>query len=86
MGRGVETALLAHLIEEARSAGAQRLLGTYIPTAKNVVVRDCYAHHGFQLLDTTGEGQTSWQYDVTAEQLLAVPAWLTVRTSASSIA
>ena len=51
MGRGVETAFLAYLVEQARELGAVRLLGEYLPTAKNGMVRDLYRDHGFVVLE-----------------------------------
>ncbi len=81
MGRGIETALLALVADEARRAGASVLRAEYRPTAKNEVVRNLYASHGFRLVDQTADGQTRWERDLV--DTIATPAWLTVRTPAA---
>ena len=42
LGRGVEQATLAILIEEARRCGFRAIIGRYRPTAKNGMVREHY--------------------------------------------
>ncbi len=48
MGRRLEEAVLAALLAHARSVGAIKIIGEYIPTAKNNVVAELYAQLGFQ--------------------------------------
>jgi FkbH-like protein len=79
MGRGIETALLAHLAEQARRAGARFVLGTYVPSAKNGVVRTCYRDHGFERQDEDDTGRATWRLDL-AKASIDPPTWLTVRT------
>jgi FkbH-like protein len=47
LGRGVDSAFLAALIEDARSAGATVVRGRYVGTPKNGQVADFYPRHGF---------------------------------------
>ncbi|UVA79288.1 HAD-IIIC family phosphatase [Pandoraea commovens] len=47
LGREVERATLGVLAEQARAAGAKRLIGEYIPTAKNGMVKDHFRNLGF---------------------------------------
>jgi FkbH-like protein len=47
LSRGIETAFIARLVDEARRGGAEALVGRYRPTAKNVLVQDLYPKHGF---------------------------------------
>lgn len=61
LGRGVEQAALALIVERARAAGAQELRGTYIPTAKNGLVRDHYAKLGFAKTEERPNGETTWK-------------------------
>ena len=42
IGRGIETALLAHIAENAIRAGANRLVGEFIATKKNAPCADFY--------------------------------------------
>jgi len=51
LGRRVEEGMLARLIAEARRCGIKRLIGTYLPTAKNGMVRDHYAKLGFEIAE-----------------------------------
>ncbi|MBS0366446.1 MAG: HAD family hydrolase [Proteobacteria bacterium] len=47
LNRGVEQAICNRLAVDAAAAGAQRLVGTIIPTARNGIVRDLYQRLGF---------------------------------------
>jgi FkbH-like protein len=57
LGRQVEAATLNLIAQEAVRSGARRLVGEYIPTAKNSMVRDHYARLGFAAV--TGEPDRS---------------------------
>jgi FkbH-like protein len=61
--RRVEQACLAHLAAAARADGAELLIGTYVPTAKNMMVADHYRKLGFVAAGNTG-GTTRWQLDL----------------------
>lgn len=65
LGRRVQEACLDHLARAAQAEGAQRLIGRYIPSPKNAMVRDHYAKLGFT---QTGDedGATVWELDLTA--------------------
>ncbi|MEM9200693.1 MAG: HAD-IIIC family phosphatase [Actinomycetota bacterium] len=58
LGRGVETALLASIAEDARNAGAEVLEGRYVETIKNGQVADFYQRHGFAGDDGVYEADT----------------------------
>lgn len=45
--RRVEELVLDHLVERARAAGAERLVGEYLPTARNDLVAEHYPRLGF---------------------------------------
>jgi FkbH-like protein len=63
LGRGVEMAVLKELTETARRLGMRRLIGRYIPTERNTMVRDHYATLGFKLLEEKPNGETVWELD-----------------------
>jgi FkbH-like protein len=63
IGRTVENEMLARLCSAALERGATRLNGTFIPTAKNVVVKDVFERLGFTLL-SSDSGTTTWEYDI----------------------
>jgi FkbH-like protein len=50
LGRGVEDAVLAAVAVEALRMGAQQLIGEYIPTDRNGIVRNHYTSMGFEEL------------------------------------
>lgn len=80
IGRTVETALLAHLGDEARARGAARLEGWFLPTKKNAPAKDFYPRHGFSLAEERDGGQL-WVLDL-ARSDLRCPEW--IRTVAPS--
>jgi HAD-superfamily phosphatase, subfamily IIIC/FkbH-like domain len=59
LGRGVEDALMTHVIHEAAAAGASRLRGVFIKTAKNAPAADFFEKQGF-LATGAGEGDESY--------------------------
>jgi len=61
LGRGIEQATLRVLVDHARAANALELRGTYLPTAKNGLVRDHYAKLGFVEVDRAGTSGTTWK-------------------------
>ena len=58
--RGVERAVLNHIVTFAKANGFSVLKGEYIPTAKNALVKDHYQNLGFQESDEPGV----WQLDI----------------------
>lgn len=56
LGRQVEATTLNLLAQEARKLGARRLVGEYIPTSKNGMVKDHYARLGFTVMSTDAAG------------------------------
>src|SRR5206468_3631711 len=66
LGRRVEEAVLAEVAAAAKAAGAQRLVGRYVPTARNRLVADHYARLGFSRLGEAADGTTTWALDLAA--------------------
>ena len=56
LGRQVEPTTLNLIAREAARMGAKRLVGEYIPTKKNGMVRDHYAKLGFTVMETDEAG------------------------------
>jgi FkbH-like protein len=63
LGRRVEEALLQYLVQQARLRGISEIIGRYIPTARNALVRDHYAGLGFTRTGSQN-GETIWQLAV----------------------
>jgi FkbH-like protein len=56
LGRQVEPATLNLIVREAKTLAARRLVGAYIPTKKNGMVKDHYARLGFTTVATDAGG------------------------------
>nr|WP_294511222.1 HAD-IIIC family phosphatase [uncultured Rhodopila sp.] len=56
LGRQVEPTTLNLIAREALKLGAKRLIGEYIPTKKNAMVKDHYARLGFTVMETDQAG------------------------------
>ena len=81
LGRGVEHALLAHIVARAREAGAQRVHGLFIQTAKNAPASGFYADRGFCLIATAPEddGATAYELELNSPKSQAgPPTWLRI--------
>jgi FkbH-like protein len=86
IGRGIETALLAHLADNAIRAGAKHLIGEFIATKKNAPCADFYSDHGFAKDTSSRDAQTDsvfYQLDLTTSAPSS-PAWLTLEGNESN--
>jgi FkbH-like protein len=78
IGRGVEDALLSFVVRHALdTVGCDRVSGTYVPTAKNAMVADFYARHGFAALDAA-DGAATWERRAGGGPAEG-PAWIALR-------
>jgi FkbH-like protein len=68
LARGVEEYLMNYVVQEAAHQELEFVLGTYIPTAKNAMVRDFFARFGFERVGDTPEGRTYWRLRVAEYQ------------------
>ncbi len=66
LGRGVERTTLNLVVDQARALGATRLIGEYVPTKKNGMVRDHYAKLGFAPLSHDESGASTAVLELTA--------------------
>ncbi|MBN9507596.1 MAG: HAD family hydrolase [Alphaproteobacteria bacterium] len=66
LGRQVEPASLNLIAAEARRLGAARLVGAYVPTAKNGMVKDHYAKLGFTEIARAADGASKSVLDLAA--------------------
>jgi FkbH-like protein len=58
LGRQVENATLNIIAEQAANLGARRIIGEYIPSKKNTMVRSHYSNLGFREILTDVDGRT----------------------------
>ncbi len=82
IGRTVETAMLAHLCEEAGKRNLMELHGRIIPTAKNTPVRQLFQQHGFDKTSETESGESFWKL-LLKERTVAWPDWMKIYASDS---
>jgi FkbH-like protein len=61
LGRRVEESILQYLVGQARAAGIAEIVGRYIPTARNALVRDHFSRLGFTSIDAQPGGETTWR-------------------------
>ena len=64
--RGMENFTLNTIVEYAKSNGYKKIIGEYLPTAKNGMVAEHYTGLGFTKLE--GEETAQWELDVDAYQ------------------
>ncbi len=80
IGRGVETALLAYVAEQAVRTGARRLVGEFVATKKNAPCSTFYPDHGFVRCAAPEGAATDamfYEFDLTAATLSS-PEWITL--------
>ncbi|HVX35828.1 MAG TPA: haloacid dehalogenase, partial [Hyphomicrobium sp.] len=73
LGRQVEQAMLGKVVAEAARRGVKRVIGTYIPTAKNGMVADHYGKLGFKQAGSTDKGRTVWELSVSGYATQQLP-------------
>ena len=61
--RDMEKAMMDAFVEKASRMGAKEIIGTYLPTAKNGMVKNFYGEQGFSLLEENESG-SKWILDV----------------------
>jgi FkbH-like protein len=76
MGVSVETALLKRIVDDARSGNATRLVGEFVPTAKNGPAEDLYRRHGFRAA-LGAQAATRWELDPRVGRVES-PTWISV--------
>jgi FkbH-like protein len=64
IARRLEEFVLDQLVDVAREQGLERLVGRYIPTAKNGLVSQHYETLGFTLFQESPDGSSTWQLSV----------------------
>lgn len=76
IGRTVEAAILALLVQEASEAGTASLVADFLPTRKNSPAKDVYPQHGFK---ETEQNSDILRYKLDIEKAdLNLPEWFEV--------
>jgi predicted enzyme involved in methoxymalonyl-ACP biosynthesis len=61
--RGVEQLAMNKIFEFARRGHYERVVGHYIPTSKNMMVKNFFEQFGFRRVKTSDEGATEWHLE-----------------------
>ena len=75
IGRKVEDALLAYIMDQAHKAGAKTLVGEFITTKKNAPAKDFYRTRGF-VQTSVKDGIEIWEYAL--KEPVAYPQYLQI--------
>lgn len=73
LGRRVEQAVLNRIAEAARGAGVQALVGRFLPSGRNGLVRDHYPGLGFAPMASDQAGGTLWRLPLDTFEPFPVP-------------
>lgn len=73
LGRRVEQAVLAIVAKAALNDGAHHLIGRYVPSAKNALVKDHYAKLGFTETPSDEDGTSKWILPLTQFEAVKLP-------------
>ena len=73
--RGMENFTLNTMVEKARKAGYRRIVGEYIPTAKNKMVEQHYPSLGFKKV---GEGETT-RYELLIDNYQPLTCYIEIK-------
>lgn len=73
LGRRVEEAVLYEIADHARRSGARYLVGRYIPTARNAMVRGHYKKLGFTRIQEYPDGSDTWMLNLSKLEPIELP-------------
>ena len=73
LGRGVEKAFLGYLLSQAKSVGVSKVLGEFIPTAKNEPCQNFYPDNSFDLIE---KGDRVFSYKYSLDEDYQVPDFI----------
>jgi FkbH-like protein len=83
LGRGVEDAFMAYILEQAKLKGLNKVVGAYIPTKKNAQVADFYGKQGFQKIETNEEVYR-WEWNFEEKAVPLSPEWIELSLTTES--
>lgn len=83
--RTIEECLLAQIVADARTQGAQRLVSRFVPTTKNRMVETFYGKRGFTVRARQGSGETAYVLDLAQGTLPHPSPWVTITETVGSL-
>lgn len=79
LGRGMETALLLYMINDAGARKIKKIRAKYIPTKKNVQTKDFYPKNNFVPVNESADA-VEWELDPGQNKNVDYPQWLTINS------
>ena len=73
LGRRVEEAVLANVAKAAQAENARRLIGHYLPTPKNGLVKHHFEKLGFIRVGPQPDHATRWELDLSSYHAPELP-------------
>jgi FkbH-like protein len=73
LGRQVEIAVLQDIVENAKRLGAVEIIGTYLSTKRNVMVKNHYEKLGFKQIKNSGSTGESWRLEISSYIKVDIP-------------
>jgi len=73
IGREVERAFLGEVLKSLASRGVSRVFGSYIPTAKNALVRNFYKSCGFAEVEGGDGAASRWVFEISGTEFPGSP-------------
>jgi FkbH-like protein len=74
--RTIEDTLISKIAEEAREMGVKLLVGLYIPSQKNQIVKDFYERRGFRVRTSDGSERVEYVFELTENASLRPSPWI----------
>lgn len=71
--RRVENQVLQYLVKKAQQKGVNHLIGEFIPSSRNAIVKDHYQQLGFSQLEEKADGKTIWQLNTSSFDFISLP-------------
>ena len=65
LGKGIEKEFITQILEKLKESGITELKATYIPTKKNVLVKNFYESIGFTLISEDSDGIKRYFFNMT---------------------
>ena len=84
LGRGVQDMVLNEILKHAEANNIDRLLGIYIPSARNQMVENHYPLLGFESVDRQPDGSTRWSLQVLGAEVKKAP--MSVKSFSTAVA
>lgn len=81
--RGIETAVLNYVIKKAQKYQVKKIVGYYVPSKKNHIVKNFYIEHGFKLLSEKSN-KISFEYELENKQTKKTP-WINLNSQEEAL-